>query len=200
MKVMIADDHGLVREGLTQLLKSMDEASEIIEAQTSQSILNYSDGNIDLLLLDLKMPGIENVKRVEYICDKLPTTAVIVVSAVESKHIASACIEAGAMGFIPKSSSNQVMKSAIQIVLSGEHYLPYTFSKQTEEQSDLPKDISPRQNQVWGLLVEGMTNKEIARELNLAEGTVKRHVLELFKNLNVHSRLAAVRKAKEIWG
>lgn len=197
---MIADDHGLVREGLIQLFKSIDAQAEIIEAQTSQDILKHAEEKIDLLLLDLKMPGIESVKRVEYICDKLPTTAVIVVSAVESNHIASACIEAGAMGFIPKSSSNQVMESAIQIVLSGEHYIPYISSNKLDKQSYTPKNISPRQKQVWLLLVEGLSNKEIARELDLAEGTVKRHVLELYKNLNIHSRLAAVQKAKEIWG
>lgn len=197
---MIADDHGLVREGLIQLFKSIDAQAEIIEAQTSQDIFKYSKEKIDLLLLDLKMPGIESVKRVGVICDKLPTSAVIVVSGIESKHIASACLEAGAMGFIPKSSSNQVMKSAIQIVLSGEHYIPYTSSKQLDKQNGTSKNISPRQKQVWLLLVEGLSNKEIARELDLAEGTVKRHVLELYKNLNIHSRLAAVQKAKEIWG
>lgn len=199
MKVIIADDHGLVRAGIAQLLKLLPINFEIIEASNSREILAQAKNDIDLLLLDLGMPGIGNAKRVEQICAAMPSTAVVVVSGNESPHILKACMDAGAMGFIPKSSSSKVMQSAIQLILSGEQYVPYTSSQTTKHDSNYGK-ITPRQKEIWRLLTDGLSNKAIARELDLAEGTVKQHISALFKNLNIHNRVEAVKKAREIWG
>jgi len=104
------------------------------------------------------------------------------------------------MGFIPKSSSNQVLLNAIQLVLSGDEYVPYTFLKQKRLQGDLPDKVTARQSEIWQLIARGQSNKEIARTLGLTEGTVKQHVAALFKTLNIHSRSEAMLKAQEIWG
>lgn len=198
MKIIIADDHTLVRAGLTQLIKSINDTYKVIEAGSSQEILKHAKSNIDLILLDLDMPGVGSVQGVNQICNAMPSTAVVVISGNAASHVIQGCMDAGAMGFIPKSAANEVTRSAIQLVLSGEQYVPYTFLNQSSD--NRPQNITPRQEQIWKLLVTGLSNKHIARELGLTEGTVKQHVSALFKHLNIHSRMEAAQKAKEIWG
>ena len=200
MKIIVADDHSLVRAGLMQLLKTLPDNHEVIEATSSSEILKLGNDDTDLLLLDLDMPGIGSTKHVEQMCAALPSTAVVIISGNESSHVIYACLDAGAMGFIPKSSNNQVLISAIQLVLSGDQYVPYTFLKQQRLQGDLPEKVTARQAEIWKMIARGQSNKEIARGLHLTEGTVKQHISSLFKILNIHSRSEAMLKAKEIWG
>ncbi|OIQ00074.1 MAG: hypothetical protein AUK35_05450 [Zetaproteobacteria bacterium CG2_30_46_52] len=200
MRIVVADDHSLVRAGLMQLLKTLPDDHDMIEAETRAEVMALADKHINLLLLDLDMPGIGSAKKVEQLCNALPSTAVVVISGNEDSHIIDACLDAGVMGFIPKSSSNQVLLNAIQLVLSGDEYVPYTFLKQKRLQGDLPDKVTARQSEIWQLIARGQSNKEIARTLGLTEGTVKQHVAALFKTLNIHSRSEAMLKAQEIWG
>jgi len=200
MRIVVADDHSLVRAGLMQLLKTLPDDHDMIEAETRAEVMALADKHINLLLLDLDMPGIGSAKKVEQLCNALPSTAVVVISGNEDSHIIDACLDAGVMGFIPKSSSNQVLLNAIQLVLSGDEYVPYTFLKQKRLQGDLPDKVTARQSEIWQLIARGQSNKEIARTLGLTEGTVKQHVAALFKTLNKHSRSEAMLKAQEIWG
>jgi len=199
MKIIIADDHSLVRAGLAQLLKTLADDYEIIEVGSSAEILAQDNDDTDLLLLDLDMPGIGSIKRVEEMCVALPSTAVVVISGNDASHVIHACLEVGVMGFIPKASSNQVLLSAIQLVLSGDQYVPYTFLKQSNFKGSSSDKVTARQEQIWKLIAKGLSNKEIARALDLTEGTVKQHVSALFKTLNIHSRGEAMLKAQEIW-
>jgi len=200
MRIVVADDHSLVRAGLMQLLKTLPDDHDMIEAETRAEVMALADKHINLLLLDLDMPGIGSAKKVEQLCNALPSTAVVVISGNEDSHIIDACLDAGVMGFIPKSSSNQVLLNAIQLVLSGDEYVPYTFLKQKRLQGDLPDKVTARQSEIWQLIARGQSNKEIARTLGLTKGTVKQHVAALFKTLNIHSRSEAMLKAQEIWG
>ena len=200
MKIIIADDHSLVRAGLVQLLKTLPGEFDVVEAGSSEEVLAKAGDDTDLLLLDLDMPGIGSIKRVEQMCVALPSTAVVVISGNDASHVIHACLEVGVMGFIPKASSNQVLISAIQLVLSGDQYVPYAFIKQSSMFGAAPEKVTPRQEEIWKLIAKGQSNKEIARVLDLTEGTVKQHVSALFKTLGIHSRSEAMLKAHEIWG
>lgn len=199
MKIMVADDHALVREGMQSILKEVADGLEVLQAQNSQEILEQGKaGDIDLLLLDLNMPGIGNVQGVARICEKMPSTAIVVLSANEATHIIRACMDAGAMGFIPKSTPNPIMLNAIRLVLSGDRYVPFIHHHQLHR-FDKMEAVTPRQLEIWKSLANGLSNKAIARELNLTEGTVKQHISALFKRLGIRSRAEAIQKAKEMW-
>lgn len=199
MKIMIADDHALLREGIQSLLKKIADGIEVLEAQNSQEILAQSKaGDIDLLLLDLNMPGIGNVAAVERMCTTMPSTAIVVLSANESTHVIRGCMDAGAMGFIPKSTPNPIIMNAIRLVLSGDRYVPFSHLNQINR-LDIVDKVTPRQMEVWKFLAVGLSNKEIGRELNLTEGTIKQHISALFKKLGIRSRAEAIQKAKEMW-
>jgi DNA-binding NarL/FixJ family response regulator len=199
MKILIADDHALVRSGLTELLQSVSSTYEVSVASDVAGVLAYKKSNIDLLLLDLRMPGVETAEQVQHIHKAMPSTAIIMVSGNESPHIIHACMDAGAMGFVPKSSSNTNILQAIEVVLSGELYVPYSYLNKTNKLGIVMEKVTPRQEEIWKLLVDGLSNKAIARELSLTEGTVKQHVFTLYKNLNVNNRIEAVKKAKQMW-
>lgn len=199
MNILVADDHDLVRTGLTQLLQSVSPTYKTFVASDMTGILAHKKNHIDLLLLDLKMPGVETAERVQYIHTQMPSTAIIVISGNESPHVIHACMNAGAMGFVPKSSANVSILQAIEVVLSGDLYVPYSYLTQTNKLGKIMTKVTPRQEEIWRLLVDGLSNKAIARELSLTEGTVKQHVSALYKNLNVSSRLEAVKKSKKIW-
>lgn len=199
MKIMVADDHALVREGMQSILKEIADGIEVLEAQNREEILAQGKhGDIDLLLLDLHMPGIGNVQGVERICETMPSTAIVVLSANEATHIIRGCMDAGAMGFIPKSTPNPIILNAIRLVLSGDRYAPFMHLNQTDRSNTADK-VTPRQIEIWKSLADGLSNKEIGRELNLTEGTVKQHISALFKRLGIRSRAEAIQKAKEMW-
>jgi len=200
MKIMIADDHALVREGLYSLIKTIADDVEILQAKNSQEILEQgASGMIDLLLLDIDMPGIGNVKGVSRICAQLPSTAIIVLSGNEAPHIIHECMATGVMGFIPKSTANQVTLNAIRLVLSGDRYMPLTHLDRKSAIEEAADHVTPRQKEIWRFLSRGLSNKEIARELDLTEGTVKQHISALFRKLGIRSRVEAIQKAREIW-
>jgi len=194
---LLADDHALFREGLSLVLKKLDGIHLIeacngseVEARLSQT------PTIDVLLLDYNMPGVGHSDTIQHICMLSPLTAVIVMSGDDSYHTIQDCLNAGANGFIPKSSSSQVMLNAIQIVLSGERYIP---SKMVNGNKNKPPhaDITKRQEEIWKLIIEGHSNKAIAFRLGVSENTVKQHVSALFRKLGVHSRTQAIRVAQE---
>lgn len=197
MNILIADDHALFRDGIHLLLQQLDGAV-ISEAKNSSEILTRFNQMppVDLLLLDLNMPGIDSVDGVGRMCESSPCTAVIVMSSDDTNHVIQACLNAGALGFIPKSLSSEVMFGAIKIVMSGETYIP---AKTFEKHSTLPVSeemcITPRQEEVWQLIVDGKSNKNIAYSLGVSENTVKQHISALFRKLNVNSRTQAVQKA-----
>lgn len=211
-RIMVADDHALVRGGLVQLVKLVEENVEIIETSDFKQTLNYLGKGlpVDLLLLDLLMPGMSGMESINLICKDWPDVPVIVVSARE--HIAAirSALAAGAMGYIPKTSTPEVMMSAIKLVLSGGVYVPphvlgaNTLNDELMQESSLTAEplgssmekgiaqLTQRQLEVLDLMALGKPNRDIASDLGLNIGTVKMHSSRIFKTLNVQNRTEAV--------
>ncbi|RLL53324.1 DNA-binding response regulator [Mariprofundus sp. EBB-1] len=203
MNILIADDHALFRDGLSVLLQGLGPV-HVAEARNRREIEAHlkREDLFDLLLLDLDMPGIINSDGVRHICASAPQTAVVVISGNDAGYVVKGCLDAGAMGFISKSSASKVMLAAIQMVLAGECYVPSKYfnnsSEHSPEATSEATSISPRQQQIWQMLIDGKSNKEIAIALDLTGSTVKQHVSALFRKLGVNSRTQAVQKAHTI--
>jgi DNA-binding NarL/FixJ family response regulator len=212
VKILIVDDHPLIREALRHVLTVLDSKLDLLEAQNFADALAAVDGNPDLnlVLLDLALPDVDGMQALSQLRERHPGVPVVVLSASEQPEIVTHAIDAGAMGFIPKTSSNQLLLNALRLVLSGGVYLPVEVLRQhqrtpqpvlqrAEEASKSGEALSPReigltarQTEVLALMVQGKPNKLICRELNLAEGTVKIHVTAILKTLNVSNRTQAV--------
>jgi DNA-binding NarL/FixJ family response regulator len=211
MKILIADDHELFRDGLRHVLTQLDDSITIVEASDYPQALALAQNekDIDIVLLDLGMPGMAWNDGLQHLRDLLPCEVpVIVLSASDDRRHVLQAVNLGAAGFIPKTSSSRVMLSALKLVLSGGVYLPPAL---LEQDPDLPQDLgvgasaenaasflTPRQREVLALLGQGKSNKEIARVLQLAEGTVKLHVTAILKALNVNNRTRAVVAATQL--
>jgi len=203
MKILIADDHELFRDGLRLVLGQFEGPPTIVEASDfPQAIAAVQrDADIEIVLLDLTMPGMSWTEGLAKLKSLVPATVpVIVLSASDDRRHVLQAVNMGAAGFIPKTSSSRVMLSALKLVLSGGVYLPLALLDQGGTDSDgLPvadvaalASLTPRQKDVLALLGQGKSNKEIARTLELAEGTVKLHVTAILKSLNVNNRTRAV--------
>jgi DNA-binding NarL/FixJ family response regulator len=205
MRIVVADDHALVRGGVGILIKTLHPDTELIECNNYEKtlkVLNSSEP-VDLLLLDLLMPGMDLVKSVKHICTKWPDVPVIVISVREDMQTIRDALRSGAMGYIPKSSTPDVTMNAIRLVLSGGIYVPPDALQlgsgisAPEENAFDEAESAPengRQVEVMDLISEGRSNKEIATELGLTPGTVKMHLSRIYKVLGVKSRTEAIAK------
>ncbi|KZN51979.1 response regulator transcription factor [Pseudoalteromonas luteoviolacea] len=204
---LIADDHPLFREALKGALQNQFEGLEVIESenfeQTLQRLSQYDD--LDLLLLDLHMPGNGDLYGLIRIREDHPALPIVVVSGSEDLNVISKVMGYGAMGFIPKASSSQDIVSALQQVLEGESWLPADIKEQIQdlngEDRELAQQIAsltPQQYKVLQYLHEGLLNKQIAYELNISEATVKAHITAIFRKLGVYNRTQAVLIASKL--
>lgn len=204
MKILIGDDHVLFREGLRRLLEQLKEGSEFIEASSFDELLALCDGDttFDLVLTDLRMPGWPGFSGIQMLRDKQPGAKVVVVSASEAHADVRDALEHGAAGYIPKSSSVKIMLSALDLIFSGGVYVPPTVLRESGESAEprpavppadpaLEQLLTQRQREVLERLREGKSNKQIAHELGLSEGTVKIHMTAIFKSLGVRNRTQA---------
>ncbi len=217
MKILVADDHELFLKGLEFILRDFLPDAELIFVKNYQELFNEIGraADFDLILTDLAMPGANWNEAISRIHATLPETPIIILSAVFDKEIVHKTIEQGAAGYIPKTSPNAVILSAINLVLSGGVYIPpellsdtlrneFDVLKQvekiTEDQNveENLKILTPRQIDVLGLISKGYSNKQIAYELGLTEGTVKLHVTAILKLLKVYNRTAAVIEAARL--
>ena len=212
MKILVADDHELFREGLRHALLQLESDVTIVEADDYPRALALaeSEPNIDIVLLDLGMPGMPWLEGLQSLRRLLPSTVpIIVLSASDDRRHVLQAVNLGAAGFIPKTSSSRVMLSALKLVLSGGIYLPPALIEQgvlpshaeaphRQAQDSNPAFLTQRQREVLSLLGQGKSNKEIARVLQLAEGTVKLHVTAILKALNVNNRTRAVVAASRL--
>lgn len=208
MKILIADDHELIREGMERTLSGMAGQVEVVHAQDGHSVLEQLEQHpdIDIVLLDLFMPNANGYELLRQVCDSYEALPVIVISAAEEPHYMRKSIDYGAAGFIPKSSSTDIMISAIKLVMSGGIYIPHTMHLQSRDarqpvqrgmsdyqHSMMASDkMTRRQKEVLELMARGSSNKEIARILGLSEHTVKIHVTAILKLLEAANRTEAV--------
>lgn len=212
MKILLIDDHPLLRGGMRFLLRSLDANLVMDEASNATQALELVLAHrYDLLLLDLRMPGLSGMDALEALRDATPGTPLVVLSAEDNPSVVRSAIEAGAMGFIPKSSTPEVLIQALRLVLAHGVYLPpavlepahtspspASLSAQTGSGIGLLSSLTPRQKDVLRCVIKGETNRAIARELDVSEGTVKAHLSAVFQALCVHSRTEAVYAAAKL--
>jgi DNA-binding NarL/FixJ family response regulator len=212
LRILVADDHALFRAGLRHLLTHFAGEPHIVEAhdfEETQRRLSEAD-SLDLLLLDLNMPGMDGIAAVRRLCKQAPDVPIIVVSVRDNAEDVRNALDAGAMGYIPKSSTPEVMVSALQLVLSGGVYLPPNLldgappqpetdaTSDNDENNDLLQRLTPRQCDVLRLLAQGKSNKQIAEALGLAPGTIKIHISRILRAFEVQNRTQAVIAATAI--
>ena len=205
MKVLIIDDHALIRDALARVLTGL--APDVIIAEAAEPRLAFEtierEPDLDLVLLDLALPGMHGLTALKALREKYPAISVVVVSASVDRESVKEALDFGAMGYIPKSSSSEVLKNALQLVLAGGIYIPPEILGRNETAGPVagpaigtrsPTEIglTERQAQILALMMRGEPNKVICRELNLAESTVKNQVTAILKTLNVTSRTQAV--------
>ena len=209
MKILLVDDHPLFRGGLKYLLQSLDEHLELGEAgNCSQAEALAAEHGYDLVLVDLKMPGVGGLDALTVVRAAFPTTPVVVVSGEDDPSVVRAAIECGAMGFIPKSSTPEVMIQALKLVLAHGIYLPPRVLAASQSADLTPlsavtaeaglNGLSARQMDVLRCVIQGKPNKVIARELDVAEGTVKAHLSSVLRALGARNRTEAVYAAAKL--
>ena len=204
MKILVVDDHPLIREALRQVLKQLDQHIELLEAPSAGETLAAAaqHDDLDLILLDLTLPGSDEFELLRELREQYPAVPVVVLSASDQPETVMRALDEGAMGFIPKTSNNAALIGALRLVLSRGVYLPPQVLRQHAAThascSPAPpascRDIglTERQAQALALLVQGKPNRLICRELNLAEETVKIHITAILRALKAANRTQAV--------
>lgn len=192
VRVLIADDHPLFRRALREAVVSSDSNSELLEAeQLEQALTLIRSEQPDLLLLDLKMPGSSGLAGLAQIRSEYPELAVVVVSASEDSVVVSRVRQLGALGFIPKSASIEAITLALGKVLQGQLVFPEFLGHADDELTRKLASLTPQQLRVLFLIAEGALNKQIGYSLNIKETTVKSHVRDIFRKLDIINRTQA---------
>lgn len=208
MKVLLIDDHALIREALRSVFGDVRPAAEVFDAVGRAQALEvaWSHGDLDMIVLDLALPDGNGLDLLAELRSRLPRADVVVLSASSEPGVVAKALRLGAQGFIPKSAPYAVMLAALQLVLAGGIYVPAEILAAVKdavpgdqlasqpagaaELADLA--LTERQREVLALLVQGKSNKLICRELQLAEPTVKNHITAILKALKVSSRTEAI--------
>ncbi len=199
-KIVIADDHPLFRGALKQALAGISGIGAILEAEDFESVktLAQTTEDIDLLLLDLSMPGSSGLSALISLRGIHPETPMVVVSAQDDVQTIRRALELGASGFIPKSSSMEDIRSAVTKVLDGGVATPAGIDLGIEQDPEVSgiirrlQSLTPQQTRVLGMVAEGLLNKQVAYELGVSEATIKAHVSAILQKLDVDSRTQAV--------
>jgi DNA-binding NarL/FixJ family response regulator len=201
MKFLIVEDHALTREGVRLALSALGEDVTVIDASDVDSALAAVHGNadIDLVLLDLGLPGVNGFSLLQELRREQNTVPIVVISAEHQRDSVLQALDLGALGFIPKSASVEVMLQAVRLVLAGGTYIPQqalaiprSGVKASPNDRRAVDDLTDRQRQILALMARGMPNKLIANELKISEATVKSHVTDIMRVLCVTNRTQAV--------
>jgi len=207
--VLIADDHEVFRIGLVHLLRRSLRVKRFLQAECfAQVVEHLKDQDVTLTILDLRMPGLESPEQIARMRVLRPGAQIVVLSASDSRQDILEALSAGAHGYIVKSQNTDQLVDRLRQVLSGEIYVPAVLADLPPEPDQriapnrdpgsTQKTLSRRQLQVLRRLVEGKSNKEIARALNVAEGTVKIHLAALFRVLGATNRAHAAAIGKQL--
>ncbi|ACA86997.1 response regulator transcription factor [Shewanella woodyi] len=201
LNIIIADDHPLFRNALRQALSGPFADTHWFEADSAealQTLLEKSDVEYDLVLLDLQMPGSHGYSTLIHLRTHYPELPVVVISAHEDNITISRAVHYGSAGFIPKSSSMDSLAEALTSVLYGDIWLPQDVELQDIEEDATAliasklSDLTPQQYKVLQMFAEGLLNKQIAYDLGVSEATIKAHATAIFRKLGVRNRTQAV--------
>lgn len=204
LRIAIADDHPLIRAALASALATLAPDVQIVEAANHAETLALlaAEPSPDLLLMDLHMPGTQGIDGAREVRNRAPHVPLAIVSADDDPAAVRALVALGISGFIPKTDSAAVIASAVRLILAGGVYVPPSLVSERQAPSAARRDeaaaagLTERQMDVIRLLARGLPNKAIARELGVSEGTVKVHLLAVFRVLDVRNRTAAVLAAQ----
>jgi two-component system, NarL family, nitrate/nitrite response regulator NarL len=206
MKLLIVDDHAILREGLIALLRQFERGADVLQASDTTEGLRLAEANPDLdaVFLDLNMPGQGGMEIIPVFAKRCPQLPVIVLSSSEDPDDVRLALKSGASGYVPKSASPRNILSALRFVLSGEVYVPPLMLDPASVAANGSARVVPergerlteRQTEVLRQLCRGLSNKEISRALDLSEKTTKAHVTAIFKALGVVNRTQAAAAAK----
>jgi len=205
--VIVADDHPLFRTAIKEALKASQGETTFLEASSFETLQELVEKNqdVDLVLLDLHMPGVSGFSGLVYLCKRYPSVPVVIISANEDPMVIQRALDHGAAGFIPKSSNLKTITSAINDILMGEVWAPVS------KQSNLPGNnvselalaermaqLTPQQFKVLMMVSQGLLNKQIAYDMGISEATVKAHVTAIMHKLGVSNRTQAVLAASKL--
>ena len=205
-RLVIADDHPLFRGALREAVSGLFGRAKIGEAGTFEEVTDLleRDHDVDLILLDLRMPGVRGFSGLMYLRAQYPSLPIVVVSANDDPGVIRRCMEFGASGFIPKTLGVEALRQAIARVLAGEVWTPpdvdLAIKSDAESAAMIARlsTLTPQQVRVLMMLSGGLLNKQIAYELGVSEATVKAHVSAILQKLGVESRTQAVIAAGRI--
>ncbi len=211
IRALIVDDHPIIRDAIVATLLSMGLFDEAQTANSLEGLVKTleRDPDFDVIVLDLSLTDTQGSRSIEFIREHYPKIPILVFSAYDSLDIITQCFEYGVHGFVSKNDSIQSLSSAVRLVLAGGMYIPpdaaHTMGfipngapERDVEWEGTAQRFTPKQQQVFDLLLLGLPNKLIARRLDLAEGTVKTHLHGIYQILRVNSRAQAILKARQL--
>ncbi len=208
MKVLIADDHALFRDGLSLNLERIDPQAVVFQAGSFSQALKILDDEkkLDLIIIDLDMPDMQWEEGLAELRKKSNGARYVVISATEDSRSIRRSLEQGISGYIPKRSDTKVLSGALKLILDGGTYFPPSVfetgssSANSAQNGDKPKNkmLTNRQSEVLGLVAQGLSNKQIAYNMGVSEATVKLHINALLRSLGVTNRTQAVVTAQKM--
>ena len=206
MKLLIVDDHAILREGLAALLQQFEHGADVLQASDTAEGLRLAEAHpdLDVVFLDLNMPEQGGMDAIPVFAKRCPQLPVIVLSSSEDPNDVRLALKSGACGYVPKSASPQNILSALRLVLAGEIYVPPLMldfdpdpgCESSRAALEVGERLTERQTEVLRQLCRGLTNKEISRALDLSEKTTKSHITAIFKALGVVNRTQAASAAR----
>ena len=210
MKILVVDDHSLITDALSVLFLDLDPAAEVLTTRTAEGGMDLLEKNpdLDLVVLDLGMPGVSGTSLLESMVAHSPEMKILVLSGQQDPRNVMRVLQLGAAGFVPKSMASDTLLAAVKFVLSGGVYIPADLLEEVNRVAmigtpERPREagatrveLTERQEQVLHLLARGAPIKIICRELGLSEGTVKTHVTAIYRAFNASNRTEALLAAR----
>jgi DNA-binding NarL/FixJ family response regulator len=198
LKVLLVDDHPLMLDALRVVLESQDDISVVAEADSGEKVLPLvGQTGPDVVLLDVRMPGMDGLTVLGQLRDSFPSVAVVMLSGIEDPELVRAALEDGAAAFLLKQLDPRDLAAAIRAVVRGTIFRPLGPGASSKQSALEQTGLSKRELSILETLQSGASNREIARQLFLAEQTVKFHLTNIYRKLGVTSRTEAVRQAYE---
>ncbi len=205
MRILIADDHDLVLDGLKIVLRKIEPDMTLLECSDFSAALEKTgqNENLDLAILDLNMPGMNGSSGVEVFHARFPAIPILVISSFFRPEDVFVALRRGVAGFVPKNLSSEAMLCAFRLVFAGEKFIPSDLCANAvssgQQDSEKPlRRLTEREREVFSKLPDGFTNKEIARDLQIQEITVKMHVRRIYEKLGAKNRAQAVKIALDL--
>jgi DNA-binding NarL/FixJ family response regulator len=201
-RVLLADDHTLIRAGISALLERMEHVEIVGEAADGRRAMRLIQDLVpDVVLLDLQMPGLSGFEVLQQTTKNFPNVKIIVLSVHDTQEYAQRAVRSGAAGYLPKSAASTELELAIDQVMRGERYLSPTIAQRVSYEpagqagQTAPLDLTPRQQEVLTLVTQGYSTKDIARNLGISVKTVETHRAQLMERLGIHDVAGLVRYA-----